>query len=171
MPITLLQSLPKGRKFEWILQKGTELGVTDFWPLLTQHTVTRPNERSLRSKLARWRRIVTEAAEQSRRAIVPQVHPPRTLHEACGPIAPGTLALLLTVHAEAVPLREALGAADAPCALRLYVGPEGGFSTVEVEMAREAGIVLVSLGSRILRAETAPIAALSAILYDLGELG
>jgi 16S rRNA (uracil1498-N3)-methyltransferase len=138
----------------------------------TQHTVPRPDRADERSKLARWRRIVTEAAEQSGRALLPEVLPPQPFEQACVPPLPGELALILALHKGAIPLREALGqpADDTPTGVRLYVGPEGGFSAAEVREARGAGITPVSLGPRILRTETASLVALSAILYGFGEL-
>ena len=171
--ITLCQALPKARKLEWILQKGTEMGVSVFALMSTRYTVARPGSSGVESKLARWRRIVTEAAEQSGRAVVPQVLPPKPFERLCRPEEPDELALMLCLDEKARPLRRALRGRlhEQLDGVRVFVGPEGGFSREEVRMANGAGIALVSLGPRTLRTETAPLVALSAILYELGELG
>ena len=172
--LLLYQALPKAKKLDWVLQKGTELGVSTFVPLLAQRSVVRREERDAERKLARWRRIVTEAAEQSGRARLPKVLPPRSFVEACETPPPGALALMARVGDEAMPLGRALRPLldrAAPLEVRLFVGPEGGFSPGEVARARQAGIVPVSLGPRVLRTETAGLVALSAILYALGDLG
>lgn len=173
--LVLYQALPKGRKFDWILQKGTELGVSTFVPLVTERCVRARGKRDEGHKLARWRRIVAEAAEQSGRAHLPRVLQVTPFAEACEAPPSDALALMASVGDEAVPLSKALrsleDAAQHLREVRLYVGPEGGFAPGEVAMAREAGIVPVSLGPRILRTETAGLVALSAVLYALGDMG
>jgi len=172
--LVLYQALPKGRKFDWILQKGTELGVSTFVPLVTERCVRARGKRDEGHKLARWRRIVAEAAEQSGRAHLPRVLQVTPFAEACEAPPSDALALMASVGDEAVPLSEALRSLEGAPHLRevrLYVGPEGGFAPREVALAREAGIVLVSLGPRILRTETAGLVALSAVLYALGDMG
>jgi len=180
--LVLYQALPKGRKFDWILQKGTELGVSTFVPLVTERCVRGRGKRDEGHKLARWRRIVAEAAEQSGRAHLPRVLQVTPFAEACEGRPSDALALMASVGDEAVPLSKALGslkdaaphlrvAAPHLREVRLYVGPEGGFAPREVALARDAGIVLVSLGPRILRTETAGLVALSAVLYALGDMG
>lgn len=180
--LVLYQALPKRRKFDWILQKGTELGVSTFVPLVTERCVRARGKRDEGHKLARWRRIVAEAAEQSGRARLPRVLQVTPFAEACEAPPRDTLALMASVGGEAVPLSKALRslkdvaphlrvAAPHLREVRLYVGPEGGFAPREVALAREAGIVLVSLGPRILRTETAGLVALSAVLYALGDMG
>ena len=171
--LALYQALPKRRKFDWILQKGTELGVSTFVPMVTQRCVPRRGERDDQRKLTRWRRIVAEAAEQSGRARLPKVLPIKSCAEACEAPPPSTLALMAWVGDETVPLGRALCALERATLweVRLFVGPEGGFTPSEVMRARRAGILPVSLGPRILRTETAGLVALSAILYALGDLG
>ncbi|HHX64445.1 MAG TPA: 16S rRNA (uracil(1498)-N(3))-methyltransferase [Chloroflexi bacterium] len=164
--LTLYQALPKGKKFDWVLQKGTEVGITTFCPMMTRHVV--PQGHVPADRLTRWRRIVTEAAEQSGRARLPQVEPVQTFDEICRPAPEGTLALIATPEAGARPLQHVLEKErETPREVRLYVGPEGGFSDEEVMAAREAGIVPVSLGPRILRTETAPLYLAIALLYAL----
>ena len=172
--MVLYQALPKRRKFDWILQKGTELGVCTFVPLVTERCVRARGKRDEGHKLARWRRIVAEAAEQSGRAHLPRVLQATPFAEACQAPPRDTLGLMASVGDETVPLSKALRSLeDAPHLreVRLYVGPEGGFAPREVALARDAGIVLVSLGPRVLRTETAGLVALSAVLYALGDMG
>jgi len=173
--LVLYQALPKRRKLDWILQKGTELGVSTFVPLVTERCVRARGKRDEGHKLARWRRIVAEAAEQSGRAHLPRVLQVTPFAEACQAPPSDALALMASVGDEAVPLSKALrsleDAAQHLREVRLYVGPEGGFAPREVALAREAGIVPVSLGPRILRTETAGLVALSAVLYALGDMG
>lgn len=170
----LYQALPKAKKFELALQKGTELGISAFVPLITRHCLWKGPDRVDDRKMARWQRIVTEAAEQSGRARLPQVLPATPLAEVCqAPIPADVLALMACAGSEARPLGDVLDSlgSPAPREVHLLVGPEGGFAPSEVELARQAGIVSVSLGPRVLRTETAGLVGFSIILYALGELG
>jgi 16S rRNA (uracil1498-N3)-methyltransferase len=168
--ITLYQALPKAKRWDWVLQKATELGVSAIVPLLTRHVVAHPGERD-EHKLTRWRQIVREAAEQSGRARLPEVWPVTPWEAACLPPPPGTLSLIAALSPTAGPLSVILGElASPPAAVRLYIGPEGDFAPDELALAQEVGIQPITLGPRVLRTETAPIVALSALLYALGEL-
>ena len=157
-----------------MLEKGTELGVAAFVPLLSRRNVVRPvRGRSGRSE--RWQRIVREAAEQCGRSVLPEVMPAQGLEEALSTLA--DLRLLSWEGEEAQGLatalqraRPQLDAVQRPAVI-LLIGPEGGFAAEEVALAREAGAQVVSLGRRILRSETAGLAAAAAVLYELGELG
>ncbi len=152
-----------------MLEKGAELGVAAFVPLLAARTVRRP--RGGGARLDRWRRIVRETAEQCGRSVLPDLSPPLSLVEALAR-APG-LKLVPYERERALGLREALrplGDDESP-AVSLFVGLEGGFSEDEVALARSAGAATVSLGRRILRSETAGIVAAAAVMYELGELG
>ena len=170
--LMLYQSLTREKQFAWVLQKGTELGVSTFVPMVTERSIVTQSSRVSDRRMVRWQRIVTEAAEQSGRTRVPEVAVPTCFARACVPPEPGTLGLVASVGGEAMPLRQALRQADPELdEIRLFVGPEGGFAPEEIERARQVGMQLVSLGPRILRTETAGIAALSAILYALGEMG
>ena len=170
--VTLYQAIPKGKRWEWVLQKGTELGVTRFVPLVTAHSVVRLSPQEAQGRLARWREIVREAAEQAGRARLPEVEAPHPFEAACQAPPAGALALLACLDVAAQPLRQVLAAVrdDALQEVRLYIGPEGGFAAQEIAQAAAVGIRPISLGPRILRSETAPLAALSALLYALGEL-
>jgi 16S rRNA (uracil1498-N3)-methyltransferase len=172
--LVLYQSLIKGERFDWVLEKGTELGVAAFVPLLSRRNVVRPApERSGRPE--RWRRVVREAAEQCGRSVLPDVLPAQGLEEALTEAA--DLRLLPWEGEDALGLaaalrqaRPALEAVEHPT-VAIFIGPEGGFSVEEVALARQAGAQVVSLGRRILRSETAGIVAAAAVLYELGELG
>jgi 16S rRNA (uracil1498-N3)-methyltransferase len=160
LSLTLYQSLLKKDNFEWVLQKGTELGISRFVPLITERTVV--SERTLKpTKLARWQRILAEAAEQCRRARIPQLAPAQTFAEALASQPPDTLGLIPALSATAS-LTTLL--ADLPSRIALFIGPEGGFSPTEVGQAQANGLLAVTLGPRTLRAETAAIAAAALLL-------
>ena len=164
--LTLCQALIAEQKLDWVLQKGVELGVSTFVPLATQRSLP---ARAGANKLARWQRIVTEAAEQSGRARLPRVEAPRAFAD-CLPPPEDALALIGWVDAEAEPLGQVLHAlASPPSRVWLFIGPEGGFAPDEVQWARAAGVRAVSFGPRTLRTETAGLAATSALLYALGD--
>ncbi|RME82281.1 MAG: 16S rRNA (uracil(1498)-N(3))-methyltransferase [Caldilineae bacterium] len=160
--LVLCQALTRNDRFEWILQKGVELGVTHFWPMLTRRTVARPPGSA---KWERWQRILREAAEQCGRSRIPSLAEPRPYAELLG-VAPG-MRLLPTVVASR-PVSLALEHPSWP--VTLFIGPEGGFDPEEVEQARTAGVDLVSLGPRTLRSETAALALITLTVYALGEL-
>ena len=166
--ITLYQALLKSDKFELVLQKGVELGVTAFVPFISERCVTnKPSD----GKLERWQKIIQEAAEQSERSVLPVLYPVVTFDAACQSAKHSSL--LLWEEEKSVSLKETLQ--NPPFkntkTLNLFIGPEGGFPSEETEQAKNHGIAIASLGHRILRAETAGLAAISAILYENGEMG
>lgn len=178
--IELFQALLKGQKTEMVLQKGTEIGVSLFVLMLSDRCVSRPSPRDPASRLERWRTIVREAAEQSGRAVLPEVVGLTPFPQACEEAATSNLALMAWEGARSGGLAEAvrargLAASPGPVAdrpkLSLLVGPEGGFSAREAERAADAGIRIVSLGPRVLRAETAAIVACALALGSTGDLG
>jgi 16S rRNA (uracil1498-N3)-methyltransferase len=165
--VMLYQSLMKLDKFELVLQKGVELGAAGFWPFISERSIVRePSE----SKIERWQSIIREAAEQSRRSLLPPLYPPVTFELVCksSPI-PG---LILWEGEKTHGLSQVMNSASFSKSqlIRIFIGPEGGFTSAEIELARKNDIVPVSLGKRILRTETAGLAALSAIMYQKGEL-
>ncbi|MGD0115212.1 MAG: 16S rRNA (uracil(1498)-N(3))-methyltransferase [Dehalococcoidia bacterium] len=170
--VVLYQSVVKGERFDWLLEKGTEIGVARFVPLLASRAVVRPGEERS-EKRERWLRIVTEAAEQCGRSRLPELAPVMPLDEALS-TAEG-LRLFLWEREEDASLRQALRRAasegKAPAVVSIFIGPEGGFTQEEADAAVAAGARSVSLGRRILRSETAGIVAVAAVLYELGELG
>jgi 16S rRNA (uracil1498-N3)-methyltransferase len=171
-PLTLVQGLPKGEKWEWVLQKCTELGATAFAPALSARTVVRLSGERADEKVRRWQRIVEEASRQCGASRVPQVHPVRPLLEAARALTAGTALLLLDEEERGLSLGRAVATLpSASQALALVVGPEGGIDRAEVEALRELGAIPVTLGGRILRTETAAVAALALILHLRGQLG
>jgi 16S rRNA (uracil1498-N3)-methyltransferase len=163
--ITLAQAVPKGQKLDFVVEKATELGIASLIPLQTSRTIGGVSER----KLERWRKLARSAAQQSGRSSLPDVEPPQDFASLVARIREFDAALFAWELA-AKPLREALRELPAAGNVLAIVGPEGGFSHAEAEAAVEAGAHAVSLGSRILRTETAPLVLLTALLYESGEL-
>jgi 16S rRNA (uracil1498-N3)-methyltransferase len=161
--VTLYQAVLKGEHFAWVLQKATELGVAALVPVVTERTVVPFEEAAERTKHARWARIVREAAEQSRRGTLPTLHPPLRWPAACRALAAAEAALLPWEEA-ATPFPPALAQARAAAHVALAIGPEGGFSPAEIAVAQAAGLTPISLGPRILRAETAALAVCALVL-------
>lgn len=168
LPIQLLQALPKGEKFDLILQKGVELGISRFSPVWSERSIPVMNRQRSEKKLQRWQRLVSEAARQSRRPVLPICDPANSLELALSNCRQ-ELKLLLWEE-ESRPLADLLPAA-APADVAILVGPEGGFSRDEVAMARAAGFLPVSLGPRILRTETAGFAVTAVLEYLYGDFG
>lgn len=170
--ITLFCPLIRAERFEWLLQKGTELGVARFVPVLYQHTVHGDSETAGR-KSERWERIIREAAEQSWRGRLPELSKAQPFGAALQQAAASDLALLLWEGKQAQALQHVLqplpGITSHNARIAILSGPEGGLSQAEVEQAFASGVVAVTLGKRILRAETAPLVAISALLYAAGE--
>jgi 16S rRNA (uracil1498-N3)-methyltransferase len=164
-----LALLNKPEKFEWALQKCTEVGASAFVPVLTSRTVAgQPNP----SRYERWSRIVQEAAEQSGRTVLPALEPALPFDLAVSKAAFQGTAVIPSLGV-AVPLAAALepDTRQPSPYLNIFIGPEGGFTTEEVSAAASAGVVPVTLGPRTLRAETAAVVALSLALHSLGEMG
>jgi 16S rRNA (uracil1498-N3)-methyltransferase len=167
LEIVLAQAVPKGSKMDFVVEKATELGVARIVPLMTEHTLGGA-ERD--GKLARWRRLAEAAAKQCGRTTVPSVEAPAAWADFVpAAIAQSTL-LVPWELAPPVPLNTVLPSLIAGRAVTVAIGPEGGLTHDEVEVARAAGAAVVSLGSRILRTETAGLVAVSALRYAAGEL-
>jgi 16S rRNA (uracil1498-N3)-methyltransferase len=169
--VTLFQSLLIREKFEWVLQKGTEVGVAQFVPVLTERGLVRT--RTIEdNKLDRWQRILTEAAEQSHRGRIPQLEPIATFDHAILQLKDFDRCLIAAPCDSVVTLREALqGITRSPASIAVMIGPEGGFTEEEMARARKNGAVPIGLGPRILRTETAAMVACALVLYELGEMG
>jgi 16S rRNA (uracil1498-N3)-methyltransferase len=170
--ITLyLSLLNKADKFEWALQKCTELGAAGFTPVRSARSVT---DIPGHAKIERWQRIIQEATEQSGRAIIPPLAPILTLDDAFKSQA-GRLAIIPALGSQTTlktALHTALHTAHAKEAtpISIFIGPEGGFTRNELRAAEAAGILPITLGPRTLRAETAAAATLTMALYELGEI-
>jgi len=173
--VVLCAALLKARRWDLVLQKGTELGLARFVPVMTEHSVVALDERPSPTRAARWGRIVEEAAEQSRRTRLPTISSPVPLEDAFASVPENARAVIGCVHARAIVLRDALGLTNAERGdgdgdIWVFVGPEGGFSPGEVDTARHQGIVPVGLGPRVLRAETAALVMTALVMHELGEL-
>ena len=176
LPVTLLQCLARGERMDWIVQKATELGVATIVPVWSQYSVVQLEPAAAGRRLAHWRGVALGACEQCGRNRVPEILEPRDVQAACAASAAAKsppLRLLLSPEAR-VSLPQALQSAELPklphaTAIVLLVGPEGGLAESELAAAQAHGFVPCRLGPRILRAETAPLAALAAIGAVVGD--
>ena len=163
----LYQAVPKGEKAEIIVQKSVELGVYDITFMMTERCISRPDEKSFEKKLKRYNKIALEAAKQSGRGIVPEVRGIVTLEQA----AKAALECDSAVWCyEKGGIKFAAAGLKGGTEIALIIGSEGGFSDSEAEKMKELGLVPVTLGSRILRCETAPLAAASIIMNLTGNM-
>jgi 16S rRNA (uracil1498-N3)-methyltransferase len=171
LQVTLCPAVVPAERFELVLQKGVEIGVRRFVPLLTRRVQAKDIAGAER-KMARWRRIVIEAAEQSGRVIVPELAAPAGFEDAVSKLRAEGPVLLLWEEERSQGLREALGPALSGSTekIAIAVGPVGGLTESEVDAASNLGAVVASMGARVLRAETAAIAAVSAVMYEAGEM-
>lgn len=171
--VTLYQAVLKGERFEWALQKGTEIGVSAFVPLLSERCIVLDAHQLSRRKLQRWEKVIQAAAEQCRRGRMPSLQPLMLFAAACEQVqrAGGLGLISWEGKAEGIGgvLREA-ARDQRPFNVSLFIGPEGGFSPTEVQLAGDYGLVPVSLGPRILRAETAGVVATALILHEYGDI-
>ena len=165
--IYLFQGLPKADKMEFIVQKAVELGVSRIVPYLSKNCVSRPDKTE--KKVERWRKIAAEAAKQCGRGRLPEVAAVVPVAQAIAQAAESETALFFYENERRTGLHDAL-AGGVRDTVSLMVGPEGGFDPAEAKAAVDAGLQSVSLGTRILRCETAPIAALAAVLYAGGNM-
>ena len=169
--ITLVQGLPKGDKMDLIVQKATELGVWRLIPLACDRSVVKLVGDKPQRRSERWQRIAREAAKQCRRPDVPEVLPPVGWEDVLAGMPDGVAALIPWEEENLESLKKVLGESGPMEDVYVFIGPEGGFTTAEVELARSRGIRPVTLGPRILRTETAGLAVLAIILYQFGDLG
>ena len=163
--VTLYPGMPKGDKLELVVQKATEMGASEITPVLTDRSVSRPDAKSAAKKQDRLQRIALEAAKQSGRGAVPQVGTMTSFKEAVQN-AKGTK--ILFYEGGGLPLSKCLPTGETEASI--FIGPEGGFAPEEVEFAKENGVITATLGPRILRTETAPLAALSILMYITGNM-
>lgn len=168
LKITLAQSLLKGEKMKFVIQKATELGVDRILPVVTSRSIPIVEGERESLRLERWQRIAEEAAKQSGRTVVPQIGAINDLADFLDR-SDGTRVILW--EGEPTPLREVLREISARERLTLLIGPEGGFSEEEVAAAEARGFLAAGLGQRVLRAETATLSVLSIVQHLLGDLG
>lgn len=174
IPVTLLQSLVRAERMDWIVQKATELGVAAIVPLASQHSVVRLDDSSAERRVSHWQAVALSACEQCGRNRVPSVHAAVAFERACADARDSPARLMLAPQAQQslASAAYALAAAEPITGLSLLVGPEGGFSEQERAIAQEHGFIGCHLGARVLRAETAALAALAtiqALLVDLSD--
>lgn len=165
--VSVYMAFPKGDKLEHVIQKATELGAYEIVAFPSARCVSRPDEKSLKKKLERWQKIAASAAEQSGRGRIPRIITLKSFSEALSRACQAEKALMFYEHEEALTLKTALTGTYRT--VSLLTGPEGGLEEGEVSQARAAGMQVCTLGKRILRCETAPLCALSAVMYDAGE--
>ncbi|MBI4345639.1 MAG: 16S rRNA (uracil(1498)-N(3))-methyltransferase [Elusimicrobia bacterium] len=174
----LYPGLLKATAWEWVLEKGTELGAVSFTPVVTPRTVVMLERERVEAKRDRWLKLVQAAAKQCGRGDLPEVKPPLRFPEAIREATERGLTLFAAENMKGAASRESIGdglararaAAKGPVDVNLFVGPEGGFSVEEVELAEAREAILFGLGANTLRAETAVLAASTAVLYELGVL-
>ena len=166
--VSVYIAFPKADKLEHVIQKATELGAYEIIAFPSSRCVSRPDEKSLGKKLERWQKIAASAAEQSGRGRIPHVLTLPSYAAALERAAQADKAILFYENEQSTTLRMALEEGEAKT-FSLLTGPEGGLDVKEVEQAEKAGLRICTLGKRILRCETAPLCALSAVMYAKGE--
>lgn len=166
--VSVYMAFPKADKLEHVIQKATELGANEIVAFPSARCISKPDEKSLAKKVERWQKIAASAAEQSGRGRIPQVLTLPSYKAALERAAKADKALLFYENERATTLRMALQSGPYQT-VSLLTGPEGGLEEREVREAMDAGLQVCTLGKRILRCETAPLCALSAVMYDAGE--
>ncbi|MBE6978967.1 MAG: 16S rRNA (uracil(1498)-N(3))-methyltransferase [Ruminococcaceae bacterium] len=166
--VSIYMAFPKADKLEHVIQKATELGAYEIVAFPSGRCISRPDDKSLKKKLERWQKIAASAAEQSGRGVIPEVIALPSFTAALERAGKADKALMFYENEHATTLRMALESGSFET-VSLLTGPEGGLEEKEVEQARNAGLQVCTLGSRILRCETAPLCALSAVMYAAGE--
>lgn len=169
--ITLFQGIPKSDKMDLIIQKCVELGITEIVPVSTARTVVKlEDQKDCLKKAERWQRIALEASKQTGRGIIPRVNTPVNFNQA--------IKIAEAYENKIIPYEDektaGIGSAIksfGPGKIAVFIGPEGGFSGEEIDMAREYGLRPVTLGPRVLRTETAGMAVLAILMYELGDMG
>ena len=166
--VSVYMAFSKGDKLEHVIQKATELGAYEIIAFPSSRCVSRPDEKNLQKKLDRWQKIAASAAEQSGRGYIPKVITLDSYKETLARASKADKAILFYENEHATTLRMAIEQGNFST-ISLLTGPEGGLEIREVDLAKEAGFQVCTLGKRILRCETAPLCALSAVMYASGE--
>lgn len=169
--LKLYQGLPKGDKMELIIQKCTELGVSEIVPIATKRAVVKlSDKKKIEKKLERWSKIAEEASKQSKRGRIPKIDRVINIKEAVAELGEDELVLMLYESEKEQSLKTVLKEYTGK-KVSVFIGPEGGFDEEEVALLESSGVKVVSLGSRILRTETAGLAVSAIVMYELGDLG
>lgn len=171
--VWIAQSLPKGDKLETVIQKGTEIGVSAFLPFVSARTIVQYDAKKEQKRLQRWRKIAKEAAEQAHRGRVPEVRGTVSWQQLVTHSKEAAVTIFCYEQASARQLKDVLQSVPRPLEgpILLVIGPEGGFTDGEAAEAEAAGWLTAGLGRRILRTETAGLAAASCTMYEFGEMG
>ena len=167
--VVLGQAVLKGDRMDWVIQKSTELGVAAIVPLVSARVIARPRRERVAVQQERWQRIALEAAQQAERWDVPVIHAPEAVETWWARAAHARLMLVERVEAQSLSSISLPDSQEA--AITLCIGPEGGWTDGEKHAGREHGFLPIALGQRILRAETAAIAALTVVQSRIGALG
>ena len=170
-PVWLAQALTKAKSMDLIIEKATELGVSELAPLQSDHSVAHVEDEKADAKVEKWKKLTIEAAKQCGQNWLPVVRPPQAPKDFVNALPKGAVKLIASLQAEAKPLktvlREQLPTIKPGTPIVVMIGPEGDFTPAEIGAARAAGFLPVSLGKIILRAETAAFFVLSAVAYEL----
>lgn len=172
LALTLAQGVSRGERMDLVVQKATELGVRRIVPVLTERTVVRLDAKQAQSKQRHWRAVAVAACEQCGRNAVPEIATPATLAAILSSLEPGATRLVLSPAGglRVGDLKTVRDPESAGAALIVLIGPEGGLSEPEQQAAIDAGFRALNLGPRVLRTETAAIAALAALQQHLGDM-
>ena len=168
LKVSIYMAFPKADKLEHVIQKATELGAYEIVTFPSARCVSKPDDKSIKKKLERWQKIAASAAEQSGRGRIPKIVVLQSFSEALNRAALADLPIMFYENEQATTLRMALESGSFHT-VSLLSGPEGGLERKEVDMAKDAGLRICTLGKRILRCETAPLCGLSAVMYAGGE--
>ncbi|MDI3534434.1 MAG: rRNA (uracil1498-N3)-methyltransferase [Thermosediminibacterales bacterium] len=171
LDVVLFQSLPKFDKMDIVIQKTTELGIKAIYPVITERTVVKLNEKKIHERQKRWSRIAREAAKQSNRSCIPKVGQVMDFKSALNMINEFSLTIIPWEEEKRHNLKQILRNSAGIKKISFFIGPEGGFTQNEVDLAMKKGAQPVSLGPRILRTETAGIALSAILMYELGDIG
>ena len=169
--VTLFQGIPKASKMDYIIQKTTELGITKIVPVTMSRCVVKiENKKDAEKKQQRWQKIAEEAAKQSGRGVIPIVDMPISFNEAVNRLKDADIGFAPYECEEKSGLKNVLTKNQNAKSISYIIGPEGGFDLDEIEKLKLSGIETVTLGKRILRTETAGMAVLAMIMYELGDI-
>ncbi|WP_291964978.1 16S rRNA (uracil(1498)-N(3))-methyltransferase [Caloramator sp.] len=169
--IVLFQGLPKAQKMELIIQKGVEIGVKEFYPIITERVVVKTDGKDICNKLERWNRISYEAAKQSNRGIIPTVNNLISFEEALDILKRFDLVVVPYEKEKSTSFKELFNESRDYKNIAVIIGPEGGFSEEEINIFIKNGFKPITLGPRILRTETAGLVASTILLYELSDIG
>jgi 16S rRNA (uracil1498-N3)-methyltransferase len=170
LEITFAQSLLKGEKMDYLIQKATELGIKELIPFYSSRSIPHLEKASRLRRHHRWEKIAIEASKQCGRGVIPVIKPLQEYSEMLQTVSSDSLRLILW-EKEGTRLKEVLGRTEEKTKVFFIVGPEGGLSQEEVEQAKKTGFIPITLGERILRAETASLCLLSILQYERGDIG